>query len=56
MIWTPCRDLRSPQLPPGDPRPDLLANPNNPTETWIDAPALEPFSRQGAENVIVVLD
>lgn len=34
----------------------FIANPNNPTGTWIERPALERFLAQVPENVIVVLD
>lgn len=34
----------------------FIANPNNPTGTWIERPALERFLAKVPENVIVVLD
>lgn len=34
----------------------FVANPNNPTGTWIERPALERFLAQVPDNVIVVLD
>ena len=34
----------------------FIANPNNPTGTWIERPALEAFLDRVPENVIVVLD
>ncbi|WP_394243388.1 histidinol-phosphate transaminase [Halopseudomonas laoshanensis] len=34
----------------------FIANPNNPTGTWLERPALERFLAKVPENVIVVLD
>ena len=34
----------------------FIANPNNPTGTWIDETSLENFLKQVPENVIIVLD
>jgi histidinol-phosphate aminotransferase len=39
-----------------DTRVVFVANPNNPTGTWVDAQALEDFLRQVPEQVLVVVD
>ncbi len=39
-----------------DTRVVFIANPNNPTGTWVDRDALEAFLAKVPENVIVVLD